>query len=132
MSFCDPVSDALTRIRNATMINKKKVRLRASKMVAGVLDVMQREGYIHGYETISIRPGVSEIQVKLKYYAGKPVINTVTRVSKPGCRHFSQIKLLKKVDNGLGISVVSTSKGILSDLEARQQNVGGEVLCTLN
>lgn len=131
MSFCDPISDALTRIRNASMIKRKNVTLRHSKVVVGILEVMKREGYINDYQVNDLRPGIREIIVNLKYRLGKSVIAELHRVSKPGCREYSEIDNLKKVNSGLGISIISTSKGILSDFEARQQNVGGEVLCSL-
>ncbi|MDP2698511.1 30S ribosomal protein S8 [Thalassospira sp.] len=129
MSMTDPVGDMLTRIRNGQRVGKPSVVSPASKLRTGVLDVLQREGYIRGYNINEIRKGVSEIIIELKYFEGEGVIKQVDRVSTPGRRVYSKIKDLPKVYNGLGIAVLSTPKGVLSDQEAREQNVGGEILC---
>jgi small subunit ribosomal protein S8 len=129
MSMTDPVGDMLTRIRNGQRVGKSNVVSPASKLRTGVLDVLQREGFIRGYSVNEIRKGVSEISIELKYFEGEPVIKHVSRVSTPGRRVYSKIKDLPKVYNGLGIAVLSTPKGVLSDQEARDQNVGGEILC---
>ncbi len=129
MSMTDPVGDMLTRIRNGQRVGKSSVVSPASKLRTGVLDVLQREGYIRGYNINEIRKGVSEITIELKYFEGDAVIKQIDRVSTPGRRVYSKIKDLPKVYNGLGIAVLSTPKGVLSDQEAREQNVGGEILC---
>jgi len=129
MSMTDPVSDLLTRIRNGQRARKNAVSSPASKLRSGVLDVLQREGFIRGYSQHELRPGISQIEIELKYYEGDPVIREIKRVSKPGRRVYSGIKDLARVYNGLGIAILSTPRGVLSDAEAREQNVGGEVLC---
>ncbi|KJE35004.1 30S ribosomal protein S8 [Thalassospira sp. HJ] len=129
MSMTDPVGDMLTRIRNGQRVGKSSVVSPASKLRTGVLDVLQREGYIRGYNVNEIRKGVSEITIELKYFEGDAVIKQIDRVSTPGRRVYSKIKDLPKVYNGLGIAVLSTPRGVLSDQEAREQNVGGEILC---
>jgi small subunit ribosomal protein S8 len=127
MAINDPVGDLLTRIRNGQRARKDSVLSPASKLRTRVLDVLQREGYIRGYsdETLNEHPG---IRIELKYFEGQPAIQHVARVSKPGRRVYSGSKELPRVRNGLGITIVSTPKGVLSDAEAREQNVGGEVL----
>lgn len=129
MSMTDPLGDLLTRIRNGQQARKSTVVSPASKLRTNLLEVLVREGYIRGYETYNLRPGVDEIRVELKYLDGEPVIKEISRVSKPGRRVYSKIKDLPKVYNGLGISILSTPRGVMSDHEARQANVGGEVLC---
>ena len=129
MSMVDPLGDLLTRIRNAQMRNKSKVSTPGSKMRARVLDVLKSEGYIRGYAAVEHKDGRSEFEIELKYFDGKPVIKEIQRVSTPGRRVYSSIKELKPVRNGLGISILSTPKGVMSDALAREQNVGGEVLC---
>lgn len=129
MSMSDPVADLLTRIRNGQSANKSMVVAPGSKMRERVLGVLEREGYIRGFERYNVRSGVDEIKIELKYYEGKPVIREINRVSRPGCRIYSKIKDLPKVYDGLGISILSTPRGVLSDAEAREANVGGEVLC---
>ncbi|WP_417812708.1 30S ribosomal protein S8 [Thalassospira alkalitolerans] len=129
MSMTDPVGDMLTRIRNGQRVGKANVGSPASKLRLGVLDVLQREGFIRGYSVSEIRKGVSEIAIELKYFEGNGVIKQIDRVSTPGRRVYSKIKDLPKVYNGLGIAVLSTPRGVLSDQEAREQNVGGEILC---
>lgn len=129
MAMSDPLGDMLTRIRNGQVARKDAVPVPSSKLRANVLDVLQREGYIRGYSTAEIKKGISEITVELKYFDGEPVIKEIARVSKPGRRVYSGIKDLGRVYNGLGISILSTPKGVMSDAEARENNVGGEVLC---
>jgi len=129
MSLTDPLGDLLTRIRNGQRANKAAVVSPASKLRVNVLDVLKREGYIRGYASAETRPGVSEITIELKYHEGRPVISEIQRVSKPGRRVYSKITDLKRVANGLGISILSTPRGVMSDAEARTQHVGGEVLC---
>ena len=129
MSLTDPVGDLLTRIRNGQRANKSSITTPASKLRESVLRVLEREGYIRGFERVSLRTGVDEIKIELKYNEGEPVINKIERISKPGRRVYAKIKDLQKVYNGLGISILSTPRGVMSDSEARQANVGGEVLC---
>ena len=125
----DPIGDMLTRIRNGQRARKTSVMAPASKLRSSVLDVLQREGYIRGYSQHEVRPGISEIKIELKYHDGDPVIRKINRVSTPGRRVYSKIKNLSTVYNGLGISILSTPMGVMSDTEARDANVGGEVLC---
>lgn len=125
----DPVADMLTRIRNAVRSGKAEVLVPASKLKLGIAEVLKREGYIEGFEIVQ-RPVQNEIRIRLKYGpAGEPVITHIERVSKPGRRIYLGVKKLKPVLRGLGISILSTPKGVLSDREARQANVGGETLC---
>jgi small subunit ribosomal protein S8 len=131
MSIQDPIGDMLTRIRNAQMRGKTKVACPASRLRASVLDVLQHEGYIRGYSTVEYGSGKSELDIELKYFDGAPVIREIHRVSKPGRRVYSSVDTLPTVYNGLGIAVMSTPKGVMSDADARAQNVGGEVLCTV-
>jgi len=128
MSMTDPLGDMLTRIRNGQQARKDSVLTPASKLRARVLDVLQREGYIRGYSDAD--GGVAAaLRIDLKYFEGQPAIQHVARVSKPGRRVYSGAQDLPRIRNGLGIVIVSTPKGVLSDAEAREQNVGGEVLC---
>ncbi|MCS6877036.1 MAG: 30S ribosomal protein S8 [Geminicoccaceae bacterium] len=127
----DPLGDMITRIRNAQRAQKAVVRTPASKLRERVLDVLKREGYIRNYETIDVRPGIKELSIELKYHNGEPVIREIRRVSKPGRRIYAGVKDLPKVYNGLGIAILSTPRGVLSDAEARELRVGGEVLCTV-
>jgi small subunit ribosomal protein S8 len=129
MSMTDPLGDMLTRIRNGQRARKNIISSPASKLRNGVLDVLKREGYIRGYSQRELRPGISEISIELKYHEGDPVIRDIKRVSSPGRRVYSGIKDLTRVYNGLGIAILSTPRGVLSDSEARDGNVGGEVLC---
>ncbi|MFC4624968.1 30S ribosomal protein S8 [Daeguia caeni] len=129
MSVSDPLGDMLTRIRNAVSRKKTKVTTPASKLRARVLDVLQAEGYIRGYTQSEFENGKAEIEIELKYYEGVPVIREITRVSKPGRRVYVSVKSIPQVANGLGISILSTPKGVMADHEAREQNVGGELLC---
>ena len=131
MMMNDPLGDMLTRIRNAQMRGKSTVRTPASKLRAWVLDVLMDEGYIRGYERVSAANGMPEIEISLKYYEGTPVIRELKRVSKPGRRVYMGSKDIPSVRNGLGVSIVSTPKGVMSDAAARSANVGGEVLCTV-
>jgi small subunit ribosomal protein S8 len=127
MNVNDPIGDMITRIRNAQMRNRPTVSTPASKLRARVLDVLVEEGYIRGYREVS--EGVHKsLEIELKYFDGAPVIEMITRVSKPGRRVYSSVKDLPLVRNGLGIAVVSTPQGVMSDNAARAANVGGEVL----
>ena len=131
MSMNDPLGDMLTRIRNAQARGKSTVTTPASKLRAWVLDVLASEGYIRGYERASTENGQGELVISLKYYEGEPVIREIKRVSKPGRRVYMGVNEIPTVRNGLGVSIVSTPKGVLSDAAARSANVGGEVLCTV-
>jgi small subunit ribosomal protein S8 len=131
MSMVDPLGDMLTRIRNAQMRRKNMVTTPGSTLRARVLDVLKTEGYIRDYSTTSFEAGRTEFSIELKYFDGSPVIREIARVSKPGRRVYSSVGNLPRVSNGLGIAIVSTPKGVMADHEAREQNVGGEVLCTV-
>ncbi len=129
MSMSDPLGDMLTRIRNGQQAHKSVIQSPASKIRANVLEVLQREGYIRGYKRAETRSGIAELTIELKYVDGEPVIRELMRVSKPGRRVYSRISDLPRVYNGLGISILSTPRGVMSDNEARAANVGGEILC---
>ena len=131
MSMTDPLGDMLTRIRNAQQRGKSKVVSPASRMRGRVLDVLQQEGYIRGYAQVDYGSGRSEFEIELKYFDGAPVIREIERVSKPGRRVYVAVDSMPTVYNGLGISILSTPKGVLSDADAKAQNVGGEVICTV-
>ncbi|HEY1415062.1 MAG TPA: 30S ribosomal protein S8 [Caulobacteraceae bacterium] len=125
----DPIGDMIARIRNAAERRRSKVSTPASKMRQRVLEVLKSEGYIRGYELVQKPGAFPEFEVELKYFDGEPVIVEISRVSKPGRRVYSSISDLKPVKNGLGISILSTPKGVMSDTTAREAHVGGEVLC---
>ena len=127
----DPIGDMLTRIRNAQMRGKSTVSTPASKLRAWVLDVLADEGYIRGYEKISSTSGHGAIEISLKYFDGVPVIKELKRISKPGRRVYLGVKDIPQVRQGLGVSIVSTPQGVMSDANARAKNVGGEVICTV-
>ena len=127
----DPIGDMLTRIRNAQSRGKNEVLTPASKLRAWVLDVLKDEGYIRGYEQRTGANGHPELRIELKYFEGTPVIREIKRVSKPGRRVYMGVKDLPQVRQGLGVSIVSTPRGVMSDAHARAANVGGEVLCTV-
>lgn len=127
----DPIADMLTRIRNAQMRGKSTVITPASKLRGWVLDVLADEGYIRGYEKITGADGHPAMEISLKYFDGAPVIREMKRVSKPGRRVYMAVKDIPAIRQGLGVSIVSTPKGVMSDASARAANVGGEVLCTV-
>ena len=127
----DPIGDMLTRIRNAQMRGKSTVRTPASKLRGWVLDVLADEGFIRGYEKVTGIDGHPALEISLKYFDGTPVIREIKRVSKPGRRVYMGVKDIPTVRQGLGLSIVSTAKGVMSDASARSHNVGGEVLCTV-
>ncbi|MBE9604222.1 30S ribosomal protein S8 [Acetobacteraceae bacterium H6797] len=129
MSLSDPLGDLLTRIRNGQSARQNRISSPASRLRADVLEVLKREGYIRAWGSEDVRPGVRVLNIELKYSEGEPAIKEISRVSKPGRRVYSKIKELPKVYNGLGISILSTPRGVMSDNEARAANVGGEVLC---
>ncbi|WP_173931475.1 30S ribosomal protein S8 [Chelativorans sp. Marseille-P2723] len=131
MSVNDPLGDMLTRIRNAIGRRKLKVSSPASRLRARVLDVMKQEGYIRDYSQIDYGNGKSELEIELKYFDGAPVIREISRVSKPGRRVYVSVKSIPQVANGLGIAILSTPKGVMADHQAREQNVGGEILCQI-
>ena len=128
MVMTDPLGDMLTRIRNAQMRKMSKVLTPASKLRKNVLDVLAAEGFIRGYAEVSAA-GQSEFEIELKYFDGLPVIRTIERVSKPGRRVYTAVDAMPKVANGLGVTIISTPKGVMADHAARENNVGGEVLC---
>ncbi len=130
MALNDPLGDMFTRIRNGQMRNKPKVSTPGSKLRVSVLEVLKSEGYIRGYASIE-REGRTELEIELKYFDGEPVIRDIARVSKPGRRVYASVKNLPRINNGLGISILSTPKGVMADHEARDANVGGEILCTV-
>ncbi|MGD0026661.1 MAG: 30S ribosomal protein S8 [Xanthobacteraceae bacterium] len=130
MPMNDPLGDLLSRIRNAQMRNKSKVLSPNSRLRESVLDVLKTEGYIRGY-TVVEREGRSEIEVELKYFDGEPVIREIERISKPGRRVYTSVRNLPRINNGLGVAIVSTPKGVMADHDAREANVGGEILCTV-
>jgi small subunit ribosomal protein S8 len=131
MQMNDPIGDLLTRIRNAQHRGRSSVQSPSSKLRVNVLEVLQREGYIRGFTEVE-KDGRKELDIELKYYDGTPVISEIRRISKPGRRVYSAVRDLPLVRNGLGISVLSTPKGVMSDAEARTQNVGGEILCRVS
>jgi small subunit ribosomal protein S8 len=131
MTLTDPLGDMLTRIRNGQRASKDSIRSPASNLRRNVLEVLRREGYIRGFETVELGGGKAELAIELKYHNGEPVIRELRRVSKPGRRVYAGLKELPSVYNGLGIAILSTPRGVLSDAEAREMRVGGEVLCTV-
>ena len=131
MAMHDPLGDMLTRIRNAQMRKRDRVSTPGSSFRARVLDVLKDEGYIRGYSTTEFGNGRTEFDIELKYAEGEPAIREVARVSKPGRRVYASVDALPRINNGLGIAIVSTPKGVMADHNAREQNLGGEVLCTV-
>jgi small subunit ribosomal protein S8 len=129
MSMSDGLGDMITRIRNAQRSRHATCVAPASRLRANALEALKREGYIRGYTAEEVRPGVNQLRIELKYTEGEPVIKEITRVSKPGRRVYSKIRELPRVYAGLGISILSTPRGVMSDAEARAANVGGEILC---
>ncbi len=130
MSMNDPLGDMITRIRNAQERSKSKVSTPGSKLRASVLEVLKNEGYIRGYSSLE-KDGRSEFEIELKYFDGGPVIREIARISKPGRRVYASVASLPRVNNGLGVAIVSTPKGVMADHDARDANVGGEILCTV-
>jgi small subunit ribosomal protein S8 len=131
MAVNDPIGDMITRIRNAQQRSKPKVSTPGSRLRESVLEVLKTEGYIRGYATVAHDDGRSELEIELKYFDGAPVIREIARVSKPGRRVYASVKALPRVNNGLGVAIVSTPKGVMADHAARDANVGGEILCTV-
>jgi small subunit ribosomal protein S8 len=131
MTMSDPLGDMLTRIRNGQMAGKGVIVSPASRLRANVLEVLRREGYIRGFAASENGPGRTQLSIELKYHNGEPVIREMRRVSRPGRRVYAGVKELPSVYNGLGIAILSTPRGVMSDAEAREAHVGGEVLCTV-
>jgi small subunit ribosomal protein S8 len=131
MALNDPLGDMIARIHNAQMRNKSKVSTPASRLRVSVLDVLKSEGYIRGYASVEHASGRSELEIELKYFDGAPVIREISRVSKPGRRVYASVRNLPRINNGLGVAIVSTPKGVMADHAARDANVGGEILCTV-
>ena len=128
MSMSDPIADMLTRIRNAQMVEKATVAMPSSKVKAAIAQVLQDEGYIDGFQ-VKTEDGKSQLEISLKYYAGRPVIERIERVSRPGLRIYKGAKSIPQVMNGLGVAIVTTPKGVMTDRKARAAGIGGEVLC---
>ena len=131
MAVNDPIGDMITRIRNAQMRAKSKVSMPSSKHRERVVEVLKAEGYIRGYASVAHASGRNELEIELKYFDGSPVIREIERVSKPGRRVYASVKALPRVNNGLGIAILSTPKGVMADHDARDANVGGEIICTV-
>ena len=129
MTFADPIGDMITRIRNAQMRTLYNVKIPSSKFRAKILEVLKQEGYISDYKILSDTKNKNTISVDLKYNNGLPVIKEIKRISKPGRRIYARADSIPKIQNGLGLAIVSTSKGIMSDYEAKNNNVGGEIIC---
>ncbi len=129
MSMSDPIADMLTRIRNALMVGKKKIEVPASKLKKSLLQIFKEQGYITGFSERQIKENIFVIDVKLKYYEGRPAIFEISKVTRPGRRVYTESTNLPQVKGGLGVAIISTSKGLMTDAQARQANVGGEVLC---
>ena len=128
MSLSDPIGDMIARIKNAQLRNHKKIELPSSNFKVKIADVLKNEGYIIDYKTFS-ELNKSKLEISLKYHYGNPVISSIQRVSKPGRRIFSSAESLPKINNGLGIAIVSTPKGVMTDIDARKQKIGGEIIC---
>jgi small subunit ribosomal protein S8 len=131
MGVNDPLGDMIARIHNAQMRNKSKVSTPASRLRESVLDVLKTEGFIRGYAAVEHSNGHKEIEIELKYFDGEPVIREIERVSKPGRRVYTSVRNMPRINNGLGVTIVSTPKGVMADHDARDANVGGEILCTV-
>ena len=131
MAINDPLGDMLTRIRNAQMRRRPKVSTPGSKLRQRVLDVLAEEGYIRGYTTVEQKGIAPQFEIELKYFNGQPAIRDIKRISKPGRRVYSPVTELPTIANGLGVSILSTPKGVMSDNRAREENVGGEILCSV-
>jgi len=131
MAVNDPIGDMISRIRNAQLRNKSKVSMPGSKQRERVLEVLKEEGYIRGYASVAHAGGRNELEIELKYFEGEPVIREISRVSKPGRRVYASVRALPRINNGLGVAIVSTPKGVMADHAARDANVGGEIICTV-
>jgi small subunit ribosomal protein S8 len=131
MALIDPLGDMIARIHNAQMRKKPKVSTPGSRLRKSVLEVLKTEGYIRGYASVEHDNGRTELEIELKYFDGAPVIREIARVSKPGRRVYASVRNLPRINNGLGVAIVSTPKGVMADHDARDANVGGEILCTV-
>jgi small subunit ribosomal protein S8 len=131
MAVNDPIGDMIARIRNAQMRNKSKVSMPSSKQRERVAEVLKTEGFIRGYASVAHASGRNELEIELKYFDGEPVIREIARVSKPGRRVYASVRALPRINNGLGVAIVSTPKGVMADHDARDANVGGEIICTV-
>jgi small subunit ribosomal protein S8 len=131
MSLTDPIGDLIARINNAQMRKKSKISTPGSRLRVSVLDVLKSEGFIRGYAKVDHKDGRSELEIELKYFDGEPVIREISRVSKPGRRVYVAVRNLPRINKGLGVAILSTPKGVMADHDARDANVGGEVLCTV-
>ena len=129
MSLSDPIGDMIARIKNAQLRNHKSINLPSSNFKVKIVEILKKEGFIIDYKIESQEPNKSALMINLKYNSGSPVINTIERISKPGRRIFSSAESLPKINNGLGIAIVSTSKGVMTDIDARKQKLGGEIIC---
>ena len=129
MSLTDPIGDMIARIKNAQIRNHKKITLPSSKFKVKIVDVLKNEGFIIDYKINKLESNKVDLAIDLKYHSGSPVISTIERVSKPGRRIFSSAKSLPKINNGLGIAIISTPKGVMTDIDARKQELGGEIIC---
>ena len=131
MAVNDPIGDMIARIRNAQMRAKSKVSMPGSKQRERVLDVLKTEGYIRGYTSVAHADGRNRLEIELKYFDGEPVLREISRISKPGLRVYASVKGLPRINNWLGILILSTPKGVMADHDAREANVGGEIICTV-
>ena len=129
MSLSDPIGDMLARLKNSQLRNHKKIELPSSKFKTKIAEILKSEGYIIDYEVVSLQNNKTSLLISLKYSSGNPVISSIERISKPGRRIFSSAESLPKVNNGLGIAIISTPKGVMTDIDARKQKVGGEIIC---
>jgi small subunit ribosomal protein S8 len=129
MSLSDPIGDMIARIKNAQVRNHKKIVLPSSKFKVKIADVLKSEGFIIDYKTNKLESNKVDLAIDLKYHSGSPVISTIERISKPGRRIFSSAESLPKINNGLGIAIISTPKGVMTDIDARKQKLGGEIIC---
>jgi|TARA_B110001452_G_scaffold126957_1_gene105466 small subunit ribosomal protein S8 len=129
MSLSDPIGDMIARIKNAQLRNHKKIELPSSNFKVKIADVLKNEGFIINYKINEIEGNKSDLIIDLKYHSGLPVISTIERISKPGRRIFSSAQSLPKINNGLGIAIISTPKGVMTDIDARKQKLGGEIIC---
>ena len=129
MSMSDPIGDMLARIKNAQLRNHKSINLPSSNFKVKIVEILKKEGFIIDYKIENQQSNKSDLMINLKYHSGSPVINTIERISKPGRRIFSSAESLPKINNGLGIAIVSTSKGVMTDIDARKQKLGGEIIC---
>ena len=129
MSLSDPIGDMLARLKNSQLRNHKKIELPSSKFKTKIAEILKSEGYIIDYEVVNLENNKTNLLISLKYSSGNPVISSIERISKPGRRIFSSAESLPKVNNGLGIAIISTPKGVMTDIDARKQKIGGEIIC---